>query len=214
MPEFNITICDFETGGLDYKKNPVTEVGMLNFDARTLAVNWEYQSFVKPYADKVIDPIVYTKTHVRPEDVANGQDFKAVIADMSELFKSARQKGSKGDFGKTIFAGHNFVRFDRPYAEELFACDKKNIYDFVSGEIIDTLPLARMSFIKNLDKFDLSVCCNHIGYELVNAHSAMDDVRANFALLKYLIQNGTGGGVRVGVDNVKQESKFRKYFNF
>lgn len=215
MLKLTVTVCDFETGGLDPKKNPITEVGMLNFDLQTLAVNWEYQTFVKPYNNLVIDPIVYEKTQVKPEDVHNGKDYKDVVKEMCELFNQAKAKGGKGMQGGTIMLGHNFVKFDRPFMEELFQFAGKDVYDYINGSIIDTLPLAQAKWIGTQEKYNLTECCKRIGYNLVGAHGAMNDVRATFELAKNLLYADTSNnsGVNVGVSQ-QSGGKHRKYFNF
>ncbi len=214
MKNLTITVCDFETGGLDAKKNPITEVGMLNFDLETKVVNWEYQTFVKPYAGLEINPIVYEKTQVRPEDVANGKDFKTVVKEMSDLFDKAKAPGGKGLQGSTIMLGHNFVNFDRRFMEELFNHAGKDVYNHINGSIIDTLPLSKTHWIGK-DKYTLIECCKRIGYDLVGAHGAMNDVRGNFELAKYLLFNDSKSFSGVNIPSeVKPTSKHRKFFNF
>jgi DNA polymerase III epsilon subunit-like protein len=213
--EHTITVCDFETGGLSWKENPITEVGMLNFDAKTLEVNWEFQTYVKPYGGKVINPIVYEKTTVTPQDVENGMEVELVVKEITRHLKDAKRPG-RGNSGATIFSGHNFSGFDIHFYLEMMNVVGKKPYEHLSTEIMDTLPMSRMFWANdNIDKYNLGACCKRIGYDLVGAHGAMADVRANFELLKHLIQNNNNNGLASVKSVVRKEGgKHRNYFNF
>lgn len=207
----NITIADFETGGLKSTENPITEVGLLNINLETFKVNWEYQTYVKPYGGLKINPIVYEKTMVKPTDVENGIDSKTLVREMIRLFKSANTSNGH-ERGNTILCGHKFVAFDRLFLEVLFESEGKDVYEFVSREIIDTLTMSRIKWMGDTKPFKLSECCKRIGYNLVGAHGAMADVRATFELMKYFVK--TNSVESTVVTNKQQINNHRKFFNF
>ena len=43
--------------------------------------------------------------------------------------------------------GHNFVKFDRIFVEKMFELEGMNVYDYIHGSIIDTLPIAQSKWI-------------------------------------------------------------------
>lgn len=208
-----ITVIDVETGGLSYTDNPITEIALLNFNLHNFKVNWTYKTFVKPYHDLIIDPIVYKKTMVTPEDVANGKTNKAVLKEICELFKKSNTCNGKPQ-GNTILLGHNVVGFDRLFLEMFFLLEEKDLYEFVSGEYIDTLPLVK-SLWPTETKFNLGVCCERIKYNLVGAHGAMNDVNATFYLYKHIVERMRNiTSTNTITQTIETENEFRKSFNF
>ena len=203
-----ITVIDFETGGFDAKTKQITEVGMLNFDLETFTVNWEYQAYIKPYGDYQIDPIVYTKTQVTEKDVLYGDDAKTVYKEMVRHLKAGNSSNGKPQ-GNTMVAGHNFTAFDLPFAEEFFEFFNDDFHKYI-GTILDTLPMGRGIWPGQPNT--LSDCCKRIGFDLVGAHGALDDVRGNFQLLKFFLLKLRESGAGVVVQD--KTTKQRKYFNF
>lgn len=57
-PYKKVIVYDLETGGLDVKKNSVTEIAMVVVDLETLTIEEKYSSIIKPYydfSDRVLD---------------------------------------------------------------------------------------------------------------------------------------------------------------
>ena len=207
----NITLFDVETGGLKWHETPITEIALVNFDLSSFKVNWEWQTYVKPYAGLKINPIVLEKTMVSMKDVSNGMESKDVVKKLIELFKQSNTAGGK-DIGKTVFCGHNMIAFDSKFIEKLFQTEEKNVWDYVDSSQHDTMVMARNAW-PNGEKNSLGECCKRIGYDLVGAHGAMADTRATFELFKYLSNRlrMAGGVTSVATDGTKNH---RKYFNF
>lgn len=210
-----VTMLDCETGGLDHDENPITQIAMVNFDHDTLKVNWEWSSFLKPYAGLVINPIVYKKTTVTPQDVANGSTSKIVVKEMIKLFKQSNSSNGHAK-GNTIIAGHNVIAFDRKFLEYMFLTEGHEIYEFISGDMIDTLTLAKAFWPK--EKHNLTNCCKLIGYNLTGAHGALADTRATYEVYKHFVKNMRGGNSKqekfFSENNTEQISNHRKHFNF
>lgn len=218
MAEQTVTLFDCETGGLNEKENPITEIAMLNFDLRTFKVNWEFSTFVKPYDGLVIDPVSLEKTMVTMKDVENGMDKKKLLKEIIKRLKASNCANGR-DTGNTDLAGHNIISFDRKFMEYLFTSEGENLYDYV-GVLHDTYAMAKSMWAGDGKKLNLTDCCKRIGVKLVGAHGAMPDVRANFELFKYLVesQRSNTKNYIAGVADKKPEGSpshpHRKFFNF
>lgn len=205
---------DCETGGLDETANPITEIALVNFDLDTYKVNWEYQTFVQPYNDLVIDPIVYQKTLVTEKDVLNGITSKELVKQLIKLFKQSNTSNGKNQ-GNTIMAGHNVIAFDRRFIEYLFLTETEDIYDYISREFHDTLVDARRLWRGENDKHNLGACCKRINYDLTGAHGAMNDTRATFELYRYLtnrLRSNDSSVIKTKTGVVINQH--RKFFNY
>jgi DNA polymerase III epsilon subunit-like protein len=205
-----VTVVDCETGGLDKDEHPITQVAMLSFYLDNLSVIEEYSSFIKVYGGLTIDPIVFEKTTVTPQDVANGKEHWKVVEEMIAFFKrNNSQKGKKR--GNTVLLGHNIVGFDREFLEYIFLLNGYDIYDYISGTFIDTLPRSEEIWPEE-DKHNLTIACSRAGVKLVGAHGAIADVRANYDLFCYMVKTQ-----RKGLNNKSQEDskvKTEKVANF
>lgn len=210
-----VTMIDCETGGLEFEKHQITQIALVNYNRDSFKVNWEWSSFLKPYAGLTIDPIVYKKTTVTPQDVANGVESKVVVKEMIKLFKSANVSNGHAK-GNTIVAGHNIIGFDREFLEYLFLTEGHEIYEFISKEFIDTLVYAKDFW--PTEKHNLTECCKKIGYNLTGAHGALADTRATFELHKYFAKHIRGGGSnkqqKFFTEGTTEVAEHRKHFNF
>ena len=208
-----ITIIDFETGGLDETTHQITEVGALNFDLKSFKVNWDYQTYIKPYCGLIYEKEVLEKTLVTENDILNGKDSKTVVKELIALFKQGNTSNGH-QRGNTIICGHNVIGFDRRFLETLFILHDKDVYDYVKGEMHDTLGDAKRLWVGDEDKHNLKACCEKIGYKLTGAHGAMNDVRATYELYKYFTKRLRGAlDVQpLKGENVKPVSQHRKFF--
>jgi DNA polymerase III alpha subunit (gram-positive type) len=111
---------------------------------------------------------------------------------MIHLFKTLPV--NRGPAQKLILAGHNIQAFDIPHLSDLFSRFKKDLSKFVfanNGHIvsIDTLKISTLLWSNIIqegdEKMTLGACCDRAGIQLVDAHNAMADVRANSALIRY-----------------------------
>lgn len=208
-----ITIVDCETGGLDFDSNPITNIALLNLDIDTFKVNWEWETFIKPYGGLEIEQVALDKSLVTMKQINSGMDSDKVVKELIKLFKSSNSSAGKPQ-GNTIICGHNIIGFDREFLEYIFLLHGEDIYDYVSKEFDDTLVTARKLWFDQT-KNDLGSCCERIGYKLVGAHGAMNDVRATFELWKYLTKRLRGGQVQVGGSTSSAvRHEHRNYFNF
>lgn len=207
-----ITIFDFETGGLNELENPITEIGMLNIDVNDFHVNWEYNTFVKPYAGMIITKEALEQTLVNEKDIQNGIELEKAVKDMIKLFKQSNSSNGKPS-GNTIMCGHNVTAFDRRFIEMAFELCEKNVYDYISGCFHDTLADAHRAWCTPKDKHNLKACCQKIGYNLTGAHGAMNDVRATFELYKYFSLKLRGNSVKQITPQTNNEGTASKKVN-
>lgn len=204
MAQPNYIVFDFETGGLDPNSHQITEVGMLVCNGVTLKTIATYQTYVKAYSsDLRIDPVALQKSGVSMTDVMSGKEGKVVVR---EMIAFAKQHTPRGFSAKPVLVGHNVMGFDRHFAEKLFTLHGKDLYGTFSKELIDTLPLARLIWGDSKDDVTamrLDIVCGKAGIKLTNAHSALNDVRANHKLFQYMtaLMRGNLGKGQLVQDN-------------
>ena len=88
-----ITVCDFETGGLNPNKHAITEVAMLNFDMETLKVNWEYQAYIQTYHNLEVSKSSLEKSLVSQNDIDNYQSLQTAVTEAEEELNSQSDPG-------------------------------------------------------------------------------------------------------------------------
>ena len=238
----NYVVClDWETGGLDPQKNPVTQIGMEVLDPVTLKTVASYSSYIKPYPKKDVskgkvkklvkrgsseDTYEYTEKALKYTNVTmdlledKGQDIMVVMSEMIEVFKKANPANAKNY--KPVILGQN-ITFDIGFLQHIFqycgedtskylACNK----DFFGNQqpiYFDTLFLARQYYSSN-DKFTshkLSLLSDDLGIELVNAHDAMADVEATSGIFRIFMQNMKSSG---GSQDNDFTERARDHFKF
>jgi len=211
--DITITLYDCETGGLDPKTAQITEIALINFDLRNFKVNWEYQTYIKPYGGLEIDEKSMAKSGVTMKDVENGKESSEVVKDLIKLFEESNKQQTER--GRTITAGHNVISFDSKFLETLFKVNKQDVYKYINREIHDTIIDARKVWGGEEDGINLTACCKRIGVRLIGAHNAMNDVRATFELYKYFTNRMRNAELLTKNKNGDVVIKtHRKYFNF
>lgn len=221
MIDFNYLIIDFETGGLNPLKNPITEIGLIAVDANNFKEIARFESFVKGYNNLVYDPRALSSTGITMEQINSGIDVKKMVSVMFDFCRDITPKGDKGK-NKPLIVGHN-VGFDIGFAKEACLYSGKKLQDIVAlteyGEIdrYDTLRESRNKW-KDNGVFKLGACMKRIGIDMVDAHRAMNDCVNTKKLAKYLIidsQSGTNDKeTKQDFKGEKEVDEFRKKFEF
>lgn len=204
-----IIFTDFETGGLEHKIHPITQVGMVVCEPKTFAIIDQYQFFIKPYDNKIITKVALEKSRVTMEEIMQGLDSVKALAKMIEIFKkhSAPQN-------KPILVGHNFT-FDIEFGEDLFLTKSKNIYDFVDRHFWCTQRMMKLYERKQKSdlSYNLTSCCDRFGIKLKAAHGALPDCLATRELFAALMKGFVPSGEKSGVDDeLEKPEKSRKHF--
>ncbi len=212
----NPIIClDFETGGLKSKKNPATQIAYQAFELDTYKPLLEYSSYIQPYADLEIEDEALKYTGITYAQLANGIDSKELVKKMCEDFKSVTHSHTK----KPILLGHN-VGFDINFLTFLFTFNKVDIEKYLScnegiPNSIDTLSSAKKKWAKDdkMTSYNLASCCQKAGIEIIDAHDAMNDVKATKELFFYFT-NGLRSGSHDSTEETTKHTRLRNHFSF
>ena len=212
MPNY---ICfDFETGGLDFKKNPVCEIGLIVYDENFKEL-FRFESFIKNYKNLIYDPVAMNIHKITTQEIDSGVSINELTDILIEIFTSFVD--GKGKWKKKpILVGHNIADFDVEFLNYIFElCDKK-LFDYVSRQVIDTVILARERWKGKYTKFNLAACLGYIGEEVTDAHRAINDVEPNIKLHQFLFNSFKESGEKhhSNVENVDQQSSLRNSFKF
>jgi len=135
MPvNFNkLAIVDFETGGLDYSRQPLS-IGMVILDPRRLNIvdNGTFYSKIRPYTDEEcpkygLSPVsgeALAKNKLKMEDLLKAPTPEKVWGEVINFMKYHNIKGNKWD--APIFCGFN-TEFDREIVDRLCEGHLKNL---------------------------------------------------------------------------------------
>ena len=215
-------VLDFETGGLDGSKNPITEIGMLCIDGKDLMEIGRFDSYIKPYIGYEYDKkaLEFTGTTLEKLD-REGRDLKEVMIEVANLMKEWHNKTSNTHTKKPILVGHN-IQFDISFLQQCFKEAKLDISKYLDGKMdfhgkyyphfIDTMTLSKLTFggDDNFTSFKLGNCIQGAGQTLVDAHKAINDVVATKELLIYFVNKLRSDSVSVGEGSGK--IRFREKF--
>lgn len=208
-------ICfDLETGGLPSKDKrafldiPLVETAMVVIDMEKLSIIEECSMIFQPdYKEDLlpVDPqALATHGITRETQEAKGVSLKEIYKKWLELFKKYKNPRQM-----ITLCGHNIVSFDVPFL--------KNFFEFMGDDLdnhvrfyLDTMQLAHMSALEQTD-FKLSTCCSNLGIDLVNAHRALDDTKANALLMIEYVKKLRGEGSSIS-QNETPSSQFRESF--
>ena len=189
MQKSNYIVFDCETGGLDETKNPITQYAAVILDGKTLKEIDRWETFVKPYADLVIEQEALDRTMVSMSDINSGLNVKEFIATATEFWEAHRVKTKKREMGRLVPVGHNIPFDNRMLNWALNYLKKPNVEEWMFPNIIDTFPLAKLAFgINGEEKINLGASCTAAKIKLTDAHGAMNDVEATADLLRWYMR--------------------------
>lgn len=189
MQKSNYIVFDCETGGLYESKNPITQYAAVILDGKTLKEIDRWETFVKPYADLVIEQEALDRTMVSMSDINSGLNVKEFIATATEFWEAHRVKTKKREMGRLVPVGHNIPFDNRMLNWALNYLKKPNVEEWMFPNIIDTFPLAKLAFgINGEEKINLGASCTAAKIKLTDAHGAMNDVEATADLLRWYMR--------------------------
>ena len=186
------------------------EVAAVVIDIWDMKIVDEYDVIIKPYVDKYVWQPQAEATHGLSQDhlFKNGVDIKEAYRGYASIL--SKYKNPKVG---AVLCGHNFQGFDIPFIEEMFKWNKDDLYNYVRW-VEDTQKMAYYRAIEQ-ENYKLGTCCRLEGVELVDAHRALVDTRANAQLMLKYIEHmrGTGGSSPVAaISSTRKESRFRERF--
>lgn len=203
--DFNIVVFDLETGGLSADKNPVVEIAICPI-SKQLEDLPEYTSLIKPYGDLVIQQQALEANGLTMKEINGGQTVEKVCNEVIKVLKSLK-------VGKNlpILCGHNIRKFDNPFLKNMFEFCGEDLFKYVDSEqFLDTLEMTRMVWDER-PNYKLGTCTSHINQDLVQAHRALPDTRANKELIKHLLKGMRG---ELGGTTEVKPKRFRDNFKF
>lgn len=208
-------VIDFETGGLDCKKNPAIQVAYQAVQLDDYKLILEYSSYIQPYDGLEIQKAATDYSGITYEMMMSGLDTKRLVKKLCEDFTEANT--SKNFRTKPFLVGHN-IGFDIGFLLYLFNKEKVDISKFLNCNhgmptSIDTILLAKQKWANDptVSKYNLGACVAKAGIALTDAHDALNDVRATKELFFYFTNNLRTGGA------ISEESKairVRNHFKF
>lgn len=181
MPSYNnnFLVVDCETGGLPsrLKKEATTEVALTEIamsiiDNEKLEIVESKSWLFKPYSDDLIyDPQALQVTGITIDMLEkNGLEMKTAMKEIQDFCKKARAKTKK-----PYLVGHNIIKFDLDFIENLWEFNGKDISkDIDTGRVYDTLDIARDKWVTK-PGFKLIDVAGYLGIDLIDAHRAESD---------------------------------------
>lgn len=193
-----IVFFDLETGGLNGKEHPITQVAAVVVDRNLREIEC-YERKVK-FLEENCDPVALEKNHYDPEVWARDaispkivvKEFTAILRKHADL-NNVSAKGRP--YVSCQMAGHNAAVFDRQFLNDWY----KRLGEYCPGDwrVLDTLQLAQWWYFATgnprPENFRLETLCSEFGIELEgDAHDALVDVRATVELARVLTRKKDG----------------------
>lgn len=155
LTEKTYVVFDFETTGIDYLKNGITEIGAVKIvDGRIVE---QFTTLVKP--DYPITEENASITGITEDMVKNSPKISSVIPDFMKFIEGA------------ILVAHN-AEFDIKYLKRFAGAED---YE-VKNQVLDTLEMARKT-LPQLKKHDLHTIADYFGI-VFQHHRALSDAYA------------------------------------
>lgn len=215
MIKSNYIVFDCETGGLYEDKNPITQYAAIILDGSTLKEIDRWETFVKPYADLVIEQEALDRTMVSMSDINKGMSVKEFISTATEFWETHRAKSKKKEMGRLVAVGHN-IPFDNRMLNWALNYMKKDSVEFwMYPNFIDTWPLAKLAWgINGDEKINLGASCEKAKIRLTDAHGAMNDVEATADLLRWYMRKLRAKKGEGAAEATQGRAKGDEFFEF
>jgi DNA polymerase III subunit epsilon len=160
----NYIVIDFETTGLDYKKEQITEVALIKYDEEFNEIG-SFNSIVKLEEGRVLSDFIKNLTGLTEEYLEKGIDELDAFLAIDKLM----------DKDSVVVA--QYAPFDLAYMAK---------YGLIPERYICTKSLT--SQVEPTVSSSLVPTCERLGIPLENAHRAFADVRATAELLQYRLK--------------------------
>jgi len=188
-------VFDLETTGLVAGKHAICEIACCPFDQNLNNLKEFESGIIKPYDNREIQQNALNHNGITYSQLENGRDSEVVFDELVKYIKSFKKTAAK-----IILVGHNILKFDNRHLEDYFNFHGKDLWKFVNSNIgLDTMWWSRMERVES-DNFKLGTSCANRGIDLVDAHRAVNDTRANRDLAKSYLR-----GLRGESSNIQNE---------
>jgi DNA polymerase III alpha subunit (gram-positive type) len=203
-PVQNIIVFDLETTGLKPDKNSLIEIACCPIDKDLKDLEEFDSGIIAVYDNREVTEGALKANGITRDQIENGLDPQKVADKLVAYLKKMKVGRSK-----PVLAGHNIVKFDLPFLEDFLRVHGHDLFKYVNKDhFFDTMWRARERW-GELQNFKLGTCCEEAGVELIDAHRAINDTRANKDLVKYLLRN-----LRNDSTGSKEETYKRPVFQF
>jgi DNA polymerase III alpha subunit (gram-positive type) len=201
----NFVVFDLETTGLYKDKNSILEIACCGFDFNLNDVKEFDSGVMQIYDNREVSPQALQANNITMDQIENGRDPKTVLDELIKYLESM-----KVGRNKPVLCGHNIDKFDIPFLDNFFSTFSKDLAKYVNEDFtIDTMWWSRAKWEEQTN-FKLGTCCEISGIELVNAHRAIHDTRANKELVKSFLR-----GLRSNSSGSEsKEKRYRETFQF
>ncbi|PGY46867.1 3'-5' exonuclease [Bacillus thuringiensis] len=156
----NYTVIDFETTGLDYKKEQVIEISAIKLNEEFKEVS-SFNTFVKLKEGKELPEFISNLTGINEVDLIGGMDEAFAFSLLRKFIGDSVIVAQYAPFDLTYLANYNI----HPMR---FICTK-----------------SLTSQAEPSESSSLGPTCERLGIKLENAHRAIDDARATAKVLEY-----------------------------
>lgn len=215
-------VVDVETGGLDYEKNALTEIGALAINGFDFSQKENFCTLISPYYDKTLtyDDRALQVTGITIEKLQReGVDVRVAFNNFIDFVKKNTSFHDKK--WKPILCGHN-IGFDVGFIIKTANLCKVDLSLYFDGFLTPgktfvpfTLDTQRLSYIshgndENLKNNKLITLAEEFKVELNDAHRAMADVYATAdVLINYFKRIRSNQSQSI---EVKNQAKIRNNF--
>ncbi len=153
LTEKEYVVFDFETTGIDYLNNGITEIGAVKIKNGKIVE--QFTTLIKP--NYQIPAKITELTGISEEMVKNSPKIENVIPDFMKFIENA------------TLVGHNALEFDIKFLKRFAGVEEYEI----KNEVIDTLNLSR-ELLPNLSRFDLHTLASYFNI-VFHHHRALSD---------------------------------------
>ena len=178
---------DTETTGLDKQKNEIVQFsGIVEIDDKVVE-EIDYRArpdHIETVSQEALDVTGNTLESLSKNPLSQHEMYGKIVS----LFDRHCNKYDRSD--KMVFSGHNIIRFDIEFLNNLFIrFANKYLFSYI-GYTIDTFALMNAlkgyGYFKDLKDTKLQTCCNYFGINIDKAHDSLFDIRANRELVLVL----------------------------
>lgn len=169
-----LLFIDLEMTGLDPRVHEILEVGALLVDGGTLEIKSEYETKIKPENIENADPKALELNRYQEKEWTKAVPLRQVLEKLNELAPQG------------MIAGWN-ITFDWMFLEMAYRQhDIKPAFDYHK---IDVLGIAWYWALKHpeIKEVKLSKFCEYFKIDRKDAHRALADIKATFAVFKKLV---------------------------
>lgn len=163
------TVVDLETTGLDPEKDQIIEIGAIKYIDGVEAESFE--QLINP--GRPIPEFITRLTGISDDDVADKPKIEEIFPRLDTFLGGSAFVGQQVNFDAS-FIEYEYRKQNNDFQ---FWEDRVRRFKYLDNLRLDTLFIARI-FLPFLRQFKLASLADYFGYDLTNAHRAVEDARA------------------------------------